>query len=103
MKNMTRVYVDAVVLALEILSPGLATNVSLDVASATMSMYSKLLSEVRDNVKDMKLKYGKVNVPVMGAPSNPVKYLLVNLKASEGGTITVGVSKNNLYVRSKIS
>lgn len=81
-----------------ILEPSRAADLSFDVASATTTSYSKLLTDVRDRVKDPTLKYGGTNIPVMAAPTNPAKYLTVDLSASDGGKITIALSKNDLYV-----
>lgn len=83
-----------------ILDPSLAaSDLSLNVASATTATYSKVLTDMRNNLQDPKLKYGNTNIPVMAAPSKTPKYLLVDLKASDGGTITVAFSKTDLYVQ----
>ncbi|KNA20053.1 hypothetical protein SOVF_055960 [Spinacia oleracea] len=85
-----------------ILEPSFAaSDLSLDVGSATKTTYSKLLTDIRDNVKDPKLKYGGTNIPVM-AKEGTSKLLLIDLKSSDGKTITIGISKEdkfNLYVQ----
>lgn len=88
-------------LILLLLGPSIAaSDLSFDVGSSpTKAMYSKLLSNIRDNVKDPKLKYGGTDIPVMAEESpKTTKLLLVDLKASEGGTITIGINKVSLYV-----
>ncbi|XP_021841706.2 antiviral protein I [Spinacia oleracea] len=78
-----------------------ASGLDLDVGIATKTTYSKLLTDIRDNVKDPKLKYGGTNIPVM-AKEGTSKLLLIDLKSSDGKTITIGISKEdkfNLYVQ----
>ncbi|XP_048493337.1 antiviral protein alpha [Beta vulgaris subsp. vulgaris] len=81
-----------------VLEPSCAADLSFDLGSATKTIFSKLLSDVRDKVKDPKLKYGDTNVPAIAAPSNPSKYLLVDIKTPEGATITFALNKNDIYL-----
>ncbi|KMT02564.1 hypothetical protein BVRB_9g202510 [Beta vulgaris subsp. vulgaris] len=81
-----------------VLEPSCAADLSFDLGSATKTIYSKLLSDVRDIVKDPTLKYGNTSLPVIAAPSNPPKYLLVDIKTPEGPTITFALNKNDLYL-----
>lgn len=81
-----------------ILKPTFAADVSFNVASATKTSYTKFLNDVRDLVKDEKLKYGGTNLPVMAAPKVPPEYLLVDLEAGEGVVISIALNKSNLYI-----
>ncbi|XP_021750694.1 ribosome-inactivating protein PD-L3/PD-L4-like [Chenopodium quinoa] len=75
-----------------------ASDLSFDATNPAATTYSKLLSDLRNLVKDPKLKYGGTNVPVMAATFKK-KYILVDLKGSEGGTITIALNLNNdIYV-----
>ncbi|KMT02563.1 hypothetical protein BVRB_9g202500 [Beta vulgaris subsp. vulgaris] len=93
-----RVWLAVVISIWLLLEPSCAADLSFDLGSATKTIYSKLLSDVRDKVKDPKLKYGDTNLPVIAAPSNPPKYLLVDIKTPEGATITFALNKNDLYL-----
>ncbi|XP_021841708.2 ribosome-inactivating protein saporin-7-like [Spinacia oleracea] len=98
-----KAFVVVAISILVILEPSFAaSDLSLDVESATKTTYSNLINEIREKVKDPKLKYGGTNIPVMAAeaPKKP-KFLFIDLKASGGGTITIAISKEdkfNLYV-----
>ncbi|XP_010688810.2 protein synthesis inhibitor PD-S2 [Beta vulgaris subsp. vulgaris] len=77
--------------------PTWAADLTFNVETATKDTYSQLLNNVRGKVKNAKLKYGGTNVPVMAAPTNPPKYLLIDLKAGVV-SITIALDKNDLYV-----
>ncbi|KAL6582011.1 hypothetical protein OROMI_006025 [Orobanche minor] len=99
MKSVVLSFVVVVISISAILEPiSCAADLSFEVSSATTTSYSKLLRDVRDRVKDPTLKYGGTNIPVMAAPTNPAKYLTIDLSASDGGKITIALSKNDLYV-----
>ncbi|KMT02562.1 hypothetical protein BVRB_9g202490 [Beta vulgaris subsp. vulgaris] len=93
-----RVWLAVVISIWLVLEPSCAADLTFDLGSATKTIYSKLLSDVRDKVKDPKLKYGDTNLPVIAAPSNPPKYLLVDIKTPEGSKITFALNKNDLYL-----
>ncbi|CAO2821306.1 unnamed protein product [Amaranthus hypochondriacus] len=78
-----------------------AADLTFDVTkSATSQSYSTLLNSFRDKVKDPKLTgtYGFQNdLPVVAAPTNPAKYLYIDIKADNNKIITAAFDKNNLY------
>lgn len=77
------------------LAPAWATLV-LDLGGATEDTYSNFLTELRTEMKDKKVEY--YTIPMMPPPSNPLKYLLVELKVSKDISITLSLGKNDLYV-----
>ncbi|XP_021737780.1 protein synthesis inhibitor PD-S2-like [Chenopodium quinoa] len=96
-------YVVVAVAVWMVLEPTLAaSDFTFDIEGATTDTYSKLLTDVRNKVKDDKIVYGgRKDIPVMAAPSAAKKYLFVDFTASEGRTITIAVNLSNdfnLYV-----
>lgn len=76
-----------------------AADVTFDLETASKTKYGTFLSNLRNIVKDSKLVYE--GIPMLPAPIKPAKYLLAELKAKKAGTditITLAVSKNDLYV-----
>lgn len=80
-----------------ILEPCYAVDQTLDVGTATGTVYSRVLTNLRNTVKDPNLNYGGSNIPVMAKPRT-VGYLLVDITATQG-TITIALSTSDLYLQ----
>ncbi|XP_074306593.1 ribosome-inactivating protein PD-L3/PD-L4-like [Silene latifolia] len=73
-------------------------DLTFNVGQATKTSYSTFLTNLRNLVSNPNVHYGQTNIPVMSAPTNPPKYITIDLHSNRGTVITVALSRNDLYI-----
>nr|AAK68929.1 ribosome inactivating protein 3 precursor [Dianthus chinensis] len=70
---------------------------TLDLARPTAAKYSSFLDQIRNNMRDPRLKYCSTEIAVIKAPSVADKFLRINFQGPRG-TVSLGLARVNLYV-----
>lgn len=73
-----------------------AATLVLDIGGATEKTYSDFMTKLRTEAKGKDPMY--VGLSMMPKPTKPPTYLLVELKVSKDMSITLSLSRNDLYV-----